>query len=120
MGNIESGKTPWLAWVIVIGIIFWGHVIILTTSPISVESDYPEKDPTREVVYYNLTKKRWIYEDEIKLNQPEKSTPRAKGEITEQEIEEIVRKHLERKLKGYRKATYWGEEEVDIEDLDLD
>lgn len=58
-------------------------------------------DSTRNPDHYDWEKRIWIYVDEV---------DRAKVIKRTTEPEEIIDEYLQRKIKGYKDDTYWGEE----------
>lgn len=70
----------------------------------------PKYDQSRVPHHYDWQKRIWVYDDEIQID-------RANGIKRSKSQEDVIDEYMQRKLKGYKEDTYWGEE-YEFEDPD--
>lgn len=110
-------KDGWKTFWIILGTIIFMDMVVYHSTEIVVpppDYKYPPSDPNRVVRDYDLSKSTWRYKDIIL------SPANDSRSYYEMKTDILMQEYLEKKIKGYKSSTYWGEEywHIDPEDRD--
>ena len=108
-----------IGWLVFMGL-FMGLVLIANrpTTVVGPEDNTPthwygtpKLDSSREPHHYDWQTRKWVYEDEMNI------IDRANTIQDDKSLEYELDEYLQRKVRGYKKDNYWGQE-YDLEDPD--
>lgn len=93
-----------LVWVIIASILIPVSFLIRNEAnrPLEVEPNIPDWDHNKEPLYFDFYTEKWVYRGD--------RVSRANDHNELSVEQKALDEYLQRKVKGYKESTYWGEE----------